>query len=211
MEIIPVDEAAKRLDSLVERTAADEVLQIVRGGGSPAAVLLNASAYEELLKGAHLVSMRRAVSDMQFRGHGCDLHAAMAEVQARFGRDRTENPDEGFVWPDGGSRRTTGLPVIMPTEAGDQLQEVIEAVRWTENSVTNALAWAVRLRDALDALGDPHGHPVDEYATNHFRHETRWTVFERTCLIHYQVRPAAVWIIGIRQGPWLPREGKPWP
>ena len=208
MEIITVDQAAEQLDSLVERTAADEVVQIVRGGGSPAAVLLNASTYDELLKGPHLVSMRRAVKELNSLGRGRDLHTAMAEVQAQLDRNWTEDPDPGFLWPDRRGVRTTGLPVIMPPEVDDQLGEVLWAIGWAGNSVKDALAWAVRLRDALDALGDFHGHAVDEDATSYFRQETRSMVFERTGLIHYQVRPAAVWIIGVRQAPWFPHEDK---
>jgi plasmid stabilization system protein ParE len=77
--------------------------------------------------------------------------------------------------------------------------------------VDNALAWEERVRAALDALGDAHGHAIDQDASRRVGQQLRKKVFERTYLIHYRInpKPPAVEVVGFRHGARLPSRGEP--
>ena len=74
------------------------------------------------------------------------------------------------------------LPVIIPAEVKEQVRAQVRYI--ARDSVDNALTWAERVRAALDALGDTHGHAVDEDASRRAGQQLRKKVFERTYLTH---------------------------
>lgn len=101
------------------------------------------------------------------------------------------------------------LPVIVPAEVKEQIRAQILYI--AQDSVDNALAWEDRVRAALSALGDAHGHAVDEDASGRVGQQLRKVVFEGTYLIHYRIndRPHAVQVVSFRHGARLPRRDEP--
>ena len=101
------------------------------------------------------------------------------------------------------------LPVIVPAEVKEQIRAQVRYI--ARDSVDNALAWEDRVRAALDALADTHGHAVDADASERTGRELRKVAFERTYLIHYRVnaQPPSVEVVGFRHGARLPRQGEP--
>lgn len=55
------------------------------------------------------------------------------------------------------------LPVIVPAEVKEQIRAQVLYI--AEDSLDNAVAWEDRVRATLSALGDAHGHAVDEDAS----------------------------------------------
>lgn len=99
--------------------------------------------------------------------------------------------------------------VIVPPDVKRQIRAQVLYI--ARDSIDNALAWEDRVRDAMSALGDFHGHAIDEDASRRARQTLRKTVFERTYLIHYRVDDAGhrVVVVGIRHGARLPDVGEP--
>jgi plasmid stabilization system protein ParE len=79
-----------------------------------------------------------------------------------------------------------------------------------DDSIDNALAWEVRLRAAINGIGDLPGHAIDEEASDRLGEVIRKVVFEGTYLIHYHVdeKAGVVHIINFRHGARLAREGE---
>jgi plasmid stabilization system protein ParE len=94
----------------------------------------------------------------------------------------------------------------------DAQEQILEQVFYiARDSVDNALAWEVRVRAAMNSIGDAPGHAVDEDASRRAGETIREFVFERTYLIHYRVDEQAslVDIVNFRHGARLPRIGEP--
>ncbi len=101
------------------------------------------------------------------------------------------------------------LPVHVPRSVQEQILEQVLFI--AEDSIDNALAWEQRLLSALNALGDMHGHAIDEGASERLGQTLRKVVFERTYLIHYRVDDAAgtVVVVNFRHGARLPTPHEP--
>lgn len=81
--------------------------------------------------------------------------------------------------------------------------QILEQVLYiAADSITNALAWEVRLRARLELLSDFHGHVIDEQVSRQLGYTTHKLVFERTYLVHYHVDLDAgfVYVVNFRHG-----------
>jgi plasmid stabilization system protein ParE len=79
------------------------------------------------------------------------------------------------------------------------------------DSIENALAWEDRLLEAIESLGDFHGHAIDEEAGIRIGGTIHKMVFEQTYLVHYEVKDVAgiVEVVNFRHGARQPRAGEP--
>jgi plasmid stabilization system protein ParE len=103
----------------------------------------------------------------------------------------------------------TRLTVVIAAEVKWQIEDVMAFI--ANHSIDNALAWEARVIAAMRALGDFHGHAVNEEATERLGLELRKFAFEGTYVIHYRVDEAAgqVRVVALRNGARLPRRGEP--
>ena len=102
----------------------------------------------------------------------------------------------------------TSLPVIVIPAAELQVAEVVLHI--ARDSAAKALAWEARLATCITALGDFHGHAVDEDGSRRAGETVRKVVFERTYLIHYVVEVGvAVVVVNVRHGARQPAPDEP--
>jgi hypothetical protein len=69
------------------------------------------------------------------------------------------------------------LPVIIPAEVKEQIRAQVRYI--ARDSVDNALAWEERVRAALGALGDAHGHAVDKDASRRVGQPGKFRIHRR--------------------------------
>jgi plasmid stabilization system protein ParE len=98
------------------------------------------------------------------------------------------------------------------TVAAKVLRQIDEQLLFIANhSITNALAWEVRLRGAMDRIPASTVHSLDHDASTRVGYSVYKLLFERTYYVHYVIDPteSLIEIVSFRHGARMPGPDEP--